>query len=102
MARGSFGLWACIVLILLLNVLDYGLTWHWLRIGVAEEGNLILRPFVGHPVSFALVKGGLIIGGCSVLWRYRDRALARMGAGLCAGFYCGVSVYHLIALYYLQ
>lgn len=83
--------------VVVLNLLDAMFTLWWVRLGLAEEANALLRDLVTErPVTFVLVKLGLVSLGCIFLWLRRERAFAVVA--IFAAFF----VYYLILLHHLS
>ncbi len=79
-----------------LNLLDAIFTLTWINAGLAREANPLLAEIVrDQPVTFAVVKLGLVAGGSFLLWRYRRRPLAVVG------IFVAFLVYYLLLLYHI-
>ncbi len=88
--------------VIVLNLFDSLLTLLWVRIGVAEEANILLRSLVSqNAVLFMCVKVALVSLGSSLLWRYRRHLLAELGIFLVFFVYSGVLLYHMHFLHLL-
>ena len=82
--------------VLALNLLDAIFTLIWVNAGLAREANPLLAEIVhDHPVSFAVVKLGLVAGGSYLLWRNRFRPLAVIG------IFAVFLVYYMLLLYHV-
>lgn len=81
---------------ILLNVLDAGLTTLWISWGVAEEANPFLAHIAhNHPVRFVVVKFCLVALGVLLLWRNRKRKSAVVAIFGCFLVYYFILLYHL-------
>ena len=93
--NGILSLKFYIICILIMNVVDSGLTWYWVSNGIAEE----LNPIMDYSLTVSpwlffgskLILTGL---GCLLLWRLRERLLARLGGAALVGLYLGIMVAH--------
>jgi len=84
--------------ILILNVIDAGLTLLWVYNGLATEANPLMEDLVhNHPVRFVLVKFALVLLGSTLLWRFRKRAFSVVGIFAAFLIYYYVLIYHLSA-----
>jgi hypothetical protein len=84
-----------IACIFLMNLVDSGLTWHWVSNDIAEELNpIMLYTLDVHPLAFFGSKIILTTLGCVLLWRLRSFFLARMGAAMLVGLYLGIMFAH--------
>jgi len=82
---------------ILMNLLDAVMTILWVKAGVAEEANLMLRDVLEKNVPlFFLIKMSLATLGLYLLWRRRDRKLAMIGIILVS------AVYYVLILYHVQ
>jgi hypothetical protein len=83
--------------IVIMNLLDAVLTLGWIQAGLAEEANAFLRDLAhGNAMGFMLAKIGLVSPGALLLWRYRERPLAIVGA------FGAFLIYYLVLLHHLQ
>ena len=82
--------------VLALNLLDAVFTLTWIHAGLAREANPLLAGLVrDYPVTFSLVKVGLVALGSLLLWRYRSRPLAVVGIFLVFLVYYLLLIYHI-------
>jgi Domain of unknown function (DUF5658) len=82
--------------LLVLNLLDAVFTLVWVRIGVAREGNVLLRHLVeDHPVLFVLAKTALVALGSLLLWNRRQQPIAAVALLAMFLLYYAVLLYHL-------
>lgn len=88
-----------ILTILLLNVIDAGLTLRWIQGGYATEANPMMEVLAhDYPLLFVIVKFVLVALGAYLLWRLRKRRLAIVSIFLAfLAYYC-VLLYHLSAM----
>jgi hypothetical protein len=85
------------ILLFALNLLDGLLTILWVRSGVATEGNSImarLLDFGNGPFLLAKIAVGFIT--CLVLFRWRNRRLARYGMTVALAVYIGLMGIHVV------
>jgi len=82
--------------VLVLNLLDAIFTLVWVRAGLAQEANALMRDLVHeHAVLFVVVKVTLVTLGSYLLWRQRQRPAAVVGVFLVFLVYYGILLYHL-------
>ena len=82
--------------VIVLNLLDAILTLLWVRLGMAEEANTLMRDLVNdQALAFVLAKIGLVSLGSILLWRNRHRALAVVAIFVSFLAYYFVFLYHL-------
>lgn len=80
---------------LLWNLIDLVATLFEVECGLAVEANPVMSVAIGaSPVLFALVKLALVSAGVALLWHYRERAAAVVGALGVFAVYSGVVAYH--------
>lgn len=83
--------------VVVLNLLDAVFTLWWVRLGLAEEANALLRDLVSErPVMFMLVKLVLVSLGAIFLWLRRRQAFAVIA--IFAVFF----IYYLVLLHHLR
>jgi Domain of unknown function (DUF5658) len=89
------GLGIVLALVLLLNLVDLCATVFLISAGFATEANPIMGgAFEGGTFAFALAKIVMVSAGVSVLFHFRQRRLATVGAFAALAVYGGVCVYH--------
>lgn len=82
--------------VLLLNLLDAIFTLFWVEVGLAVEGNVLLRTAVEeHPIVFVMIKISLVSLGTFLLWKRRHHALAVVGLFVIFMVYYYLLLYHL-------
>ena len=82
--------------VIVLNLLDAILTLLWVRLGMAEEANTLMRDLVNdQALAFVLAKIGLVSLGSILLWRNRHRPLAVVAIFVSFLAYYFVFLYHL-------
>ena len=82
--------------VIVLNLLDAILTLLWVRLGIAEEANMLMRDLVNdQALAFVLAKIGLVSLGSILLWRNRHRPLAVVAIFVSFLAYYFVFLYHL-------
>ncbi len=85
--------------LLALNVFDVLLTVLFLRAGVADEANPIMRfAYLVHPAVFVAVKTLLAFGGTILLAQFRDHPWATWGLKLCTLSYVIALAYQILYL----
>ena len=95
-AHQSRWLEGIIAALFVMNVLDAIFTLLWVRLGLAEEANQLLRVLVErHAIGFVVVKISLVSLGSMVLWRRRESASAVIALFAAFLVYYGVLLYHL-------
>jgi hypothetical protein len=73
--------------ICVLNLVDAGLTLTWIRMGIAEEANVLMRILIDQdPLLFLAIKVFVVTACLMVLWRNRHHTLA--AAGIMVAFVC--------------
>ena len=83
--------------LLVLNLLDALFTLVWVRAGLAQEANALMRDLVNdHAVLFVVTKLGLVSLGSLLLWRRRAHA------GAVVAIFAAFLAYYLVLLYHLQ
>ncbi len=83
--------------VVVLNLLDAVFTLWWVRLGLAEEANALLRDLVSErPLMFMLVKIILVSLGAMFLWLRRRQAFAVIA--IFAVFF----IYYLVLLHHLR
>lgn len=79
----------------LLSVADALFTLVWIGLGVAHEANpLMAELLMVGPAAFFVGKMALVMLGAAVLWRYRERRLAAVGAFGALAAYYALLVFH--------
>ena len=82
--------------LLVLNLLDAVFTLAWVRAGLAEETNALMRDLVEeHAVAFVLVKLGLVSLGSLLLWTQRQHPAAVVAIFVAFLAYYAVLLHHL-------
>lgn len=85
-----------IAALLVLNLLDAVFTLLWVRLGLAEEANHLLRKLVEeHAILFMIVKISLVSLGSLLLWRRRHRPAAVIAIFTAFVVYYAILLYHL-------
>jgi len=90
--------WLAVIVagVMLLNLLDAGFTLVWVRTGLAEEGNLLIRHLVmEHPVLFVAAKMALVGLGSALLWMRRHNPAAVVGIFVVFLIYYALLIYHV-------
>lgn len=82
-------------LIFWLNALDGVFTALWLILGVAEEANPLLKPFVNNVIYFIVLKVTWPSLMLTVLWHFRENGFADVGSQILAFVYIVVTFYHM-------
>jgi hypothetical protein len=82
--------------VLILNLFDAVLTLMWVKLGLAYEKNVLIRPLVdSHAVLFVGAKITLASLGMFLLWRLRHCPLAVVGIFGVFLIHYGLFLYHL-------
>jgi hypothetical protein len=82
--------------LLVLNLLDAVFTLLWVRAGLAQEANALLRELVNdQAILFVTVKTALVALGSYLLWQRRYRPTAVIGIFTVFLAYYAVLLYHL-------
>jgi len=85
--------------VLVFNLLDAMFTLVWVRSGLAEEGNALMRDLAhGQALFFVLAKIALVSLGCLFLWGRRSHPWAVAAIFLAFAVYYAVLLLHLAAL----
>ncbi len=83
--------------VLVLNLLDAVFTLAWVRSGLAEEANALLRDLVyEQALTFMLAKILVVSVGALVLWKTRTRPLAVIS------IFVAFLAYYIVFLYHLE
>jgi hypothetical protein len=83
--------------VLVLNLLDAVFTLFWVRAGLANEANVLMRDLVNeHGVLFVTVKIALVSLGSWLLWSRRTHSAAVVA------IFAAFLVYYFVLLYHLQ
>ena len=82
--------------VLVLNLLDALFTLLWVRAGLAEEANSLMRQLVHeHAIGFVAVKLGLVSLGSLLLWQRRHHASAVIAIFVAFLAYYAVLLHHI-------
>lgn len=82
--------------LLALNVFDAVCTVFWVRLGIAEEANPLLRPLLEHStMAFFVVKMSMVCAGLGFLWYHREVPLVKVGLAFATAVYGSLAVYHM-------
>ena len=82
--------------VLILNLLDAVLTLIWIYAGLAHELNPLLRELIeSSPITFIIVKLGLVGLGSLILWKYRQRKIAVIAIVLIFLLYYALFLWHI-------
>ena len=82
--------------VLVLNLLDAGLTVLWVHADLADEANPLIRHLVEeHPIVFVVAKMALVGLGTGLLWMRRHRPAAVVGIFAVFLVYYALLLYHL-------
>ena len=80
--------------VLIFNVIDAAVSTSIIYYGNFEEANPVMETFLGFGIMpFILAKSILVGGGCTILWRYRDKLVAQWGAYIAFVFYLALMYY---------
>lgn len=98
-AQPDFEISAETAALLILNLLDGIFTLVFLQLGVARELNPVMRmAYEASPLTFMLLKVGVVELGMLVLCLHRQYRFARWALSGGALMYAGIVVYHLAFL----
>ncbi len=89
-----------IVFTIVLSTLDGVMTVAWVSGGHAMEANPLMADILGKGVNvlpFMIVKTLLVALGGWLLWRWRHRPLAVIGAFVVFMAFLGIFLYHLVS-----
>ena len=88
-------------LVLLLNIADAILTSAFVGNAVAVEMNPLMGALLEYGIApFVFVKLLVIVLSLSVLWKYRKKRIARIGAALCVFTYAILICYVIYASFF--
>lgn len=89
------------LLVAVLNILDYILTYYLFHIGLIAEANPIMRPLLyNHPILLLLLKIIIIPVCIYFLWIYREVRISKISIKLVFVAYFFVVIYELCLLIY--
>ena len=79
---------------LLFNLVDIVVSTYLIYYGEVDEANPVMEMYLGLGIiPFVLAKVVLVGGGCVILWRHRERFLARVGTYLVFSYYLSLMGY---------
>ena len=86
-----------ILLILLLNLLDWVMTMDEITLGIAHEGNPVVAYFVGASPLAALLFKTIVVGsGCLILFLLRKRSFTRIAVFFIMWCYVALMCWHVV------
>jgi len=81
---------------LLFNVVDVIVSTYLIYYGAVDEANPVMEMYLGLGIiPFIMAKVVLVGGGCVILWRHRERFLARVGTYLVFSYYLSLMGYFI-------
>ena len=79
---------------LLFNVVDVIVSTYLIYYGAVDEANPVMEMYLGLGIiPFILAKVVLVGGGCVILWRNREKFLARVGTYVVFSYYLSLMGY---------
>jgi len=79
---------------LLFNVVDVIVSTYLIYYGAVDEANPVMEMYLGLGIiPFILAKVVLVGGGCVILWRNREKFLARAGIYVVFSYYLSLMGY---------
>ena len=79
---------------LLFNVVDVIVSTYLIYYGEVDEANPVMEMYLGLGIiPFILAKVVLVGGGCVILWRHREKFLARAGTYVVFSYYLSLMGY---------
>lgn len=98
-AADALGQSGAAVTLLFLNLLDGLFTLTFLQLGVAQEANPLMRlAYEASPLSFMVLKLGVVNLGVWVLCMHQDSRLAQVAMKIAVGVYAVIVTWHLAFL----
>ncbi len=93
-----------LIILALLNVLDYGFTMRAVYVLGVPEANPFMDLALGSPL-FALIKLAVVPAFCYFVWITREKWQQRLSIGLLLGFvflaYTGVTLWHIAGQFFM-
>jgi hypothetical protein len=81
---------------LLFNVVDIIVSTYLIYYGEVDEANPVMEMYLGLGIiPFILAKVVLVGGGCVILWRHREKFLARAGIYVVFSYYLSLMGYFI-------
>ena len=79
---------------LLFNVVDVIVSTYLIYYGEVDEANPVMEMYLGLGIiPFIIAKVVLVGGGCLILWRHREKFLARAGIYVVFSYYLSLMGY---------
>ena len=79
---------------LLFNLVDVIVSTYLIYYGEVDEANPVMEMYLGLGIiPFILAKVVLVGGGCLILWRHREKLLARVGIYVVFSYYLSLMGY---------
>ena len=79
---------------LLFNVVDVIVSTYLIYYGTVDEANPVMETYLGLGIiPFIIAKVVLVGGGCVILWRHREKFLARAGTYVVFSYYLSLMGY---------
>ena len=81
---------------LLFNVVDVIVSTYLIYYGEVDEANPVMEMYLGLGIiPFIMAKVVLVGGGCVILWRHREKFLARAGIYVVFSYYLSLMGYFI-------
>ena len=81
---------------LLFNVVDVIVSTYLIYYGEVDEANPVMEMYLGLGIiPFIIAKVVLVGGGCLILWRNREKFLARVGTYVVFSYYLSLMGYFI-------
>ena len=81
---------------LLFNLVDVIVSTYLIYYGEVDEANPVMEMYLGLGIiPFILAKVVLVGGGCVILWRHREKFLARVGTYVVFSYYLSLMGYFI-------
>lgn len=92
-----------LIVLILFNMLDAIFTIVALKLGIAKESNPIMEFYTSNSyILFFLVKMLLVLLGCSILLKFKEKKFSQLAAFLLCGVYVWVFCkYHTTTIKYV-
>ena len=83
-----------LLFIVLFNIVDLIFSTLTIYYGELEELNPVMEMYLNLGIiPFIIVKSVLVGGGCIILWRYREKLIAKIGAFIAFNYYLLLMIY---------
>ena len=93
---------ALLLFIIIFNVIDLTTSALMFQNSSLEEANPVMAAYLDFGIiPFIMVKTILVGGGCIILWRFRERTLAKVGAFIAFNYYLALMFYLFFHIEYV-